>query len=167
MEKSGEYKIKRVAITNFKSVKSVTLSDCRRINVLIGRPNVGKSNILEALALFDVPYLVNSSNKSLKNLVRIENTAELFHNGITAQPIEVNAGADSLVVTRNANNGLTIDISTQGELDKYTFSPSLKLTSKKDTKAFPDILVYFFPKQFVNEPSNVGYLVPPSGNNLM
>lgn len=62
MEKSAPININSVSIENFKSVKSVTLSDCRRINVLIGRPNVGKSNLLEALALFDVPYMVNSSN---------------------------------------------------------------------------------------------------------
>lgn len=68
MDKSAQNMIKSVSIKNFKSVKSATLSDCRRINVLIGRPNVGKSNILEALAIFDVPYMVNTSNKSLKIL---------------------------------------------------------------------------------------------------
>ena len=35
-------------IKGFKSVKSIRL-DCRRINLLIGEPNTGKSNILEAL----------------------------------------------------------------------------------------------------------------------
>lgn len=62
MDKSAKNIIKSVSVKNFKSVKSATLSDCRRINVLIGRPNVGKSNILEALALFDVPYMVNASS---------------------------------------------------------------------------------------------------------
>ena len=68
MDNSAKDNIKSVSIKNFKSVKSVTLSDCRRINVLIGRPNVGKSNILEALALFDVPYMVNTSSIPLKAL---------------------------------------------------------------------------------------------------
>ena len=110
MDKLAYSKIKSVSIKNFKSVKSVTLSDCRRINVLIGRPNVGKSNILEALALIDVPYMVNSSNKSLKSLVRIENTADLFHNGLSAMPIEVSADGISLNVVRSASNGLSIDV---------------------------------------------------------
>ena len=35
-----------ITIENFKSLRSVALKDCNRINVLIGRPNVGKSNIL-------------------------------------------------------------------------------------------------------------------------
>ena len=167
MDKSVPIDTTSVTIRNFKSIKSVTLSDCRRINVLIGRPNVGKSNILEALALFDVPYMVNSSTKSLKNLVRIENAAELFHNGISTTPIEVSVNDRSLNVSRTANNGLAIDILTQNETSKFTFSLALNLLTKKDPEVFPNILVYFFPKHFTTESSSIGFLLPPSGVNLM
>ncbi len=159
--------IKSVSIKNFKSVKSVTLSDCRRINVLIGRPNVGKSNILEALALFDAPYMVNTSNKSLKNLVRIENTADLFHNGISSAPIEVTADDNLLSISRSTNNGLSVDIAVQNEVSKYTFSPSLTLSTKKEPALLPRVLAYFFPRQFIPESTNTGFLLPPSGANLM
>lgn len=167
MEKYAHSNIKSVSIKNFKSAKSITLSDCRRINVLIGRPNVGKSNLLEALALFDVPYMVNTSNKSFKNLVRIENTADLFHNCISTSPIEVLADGNSLAVNRSANNGLTVDISIQGDISKYAFTPSLNLSTKKEPTVLPDILAYFFPKHFVSESSNAGFLLPPFGVNLM
>lgn len=167
MDKFGQNNVTSVSIKNFKSVKSVTLSDCRRINVLIGRPNVGKSNILEALALFDVPYMVNSSNKSLKNLVRIENTADIFHNGASTAPIEVTTDYSSLRASRSANNGITVDITMQDEVSKYAFSSSLNLTTKKDPAILPCVLAYFFPKRFVAESSNVGFLLPPSGANLM
>lgn len=167
MNKTAPNNIKSVSIMNFKSVKSLTLSDCRRINVLIGRPNVGKSNILEALALFDVPYLVNSANKSLKSLVRIENTADLFHNGISASPIEVLADGNKLSVNKTANNGLSVEISIQNDVSKYAFSSTLNLSTKRDPMVLPDILAYFFPKHFIAESSNLGFLTPPSGNNLM
>lgn len=167
MDKSAPSNLTSVSIRNFKSVKSVTLSDCRRINVLIGRPNVGKSNILEALALFDVPYMVNSSNKSLRNLLRIENTADLFHNGAATTPVEVSADGSTINVIRGANNGLSVDISIQGEVSKYAFSSSLTLSTKKDPAVLPDVLAYFFPKHFVPESSNIGFLQPPSGGNLM
>lgn len=167
MDKSARNIIKSVSIKNFKSVKSATLSECRRINVLIGRPNVGKSNILEALALFDVPYMVNTSNRSLRNLVRIENTADLFHNGISTSPAEVLADDVSLRVSRSANNGLNIDISVNDDVTKYSFSPSLTLSNKKEPTVIPGILAYFFPRHFVTESSNVGFLLPPSGANLM
>lgn len=159
--------IKNVTVKNFKSIKSVTLSDCRRINVMIGRPNVGKSNLLEALALFDVPYMVNSANKSLKQLVRIENTTDLFHNGVTTSPIEIFTDDSSLIVSRIANNGLNIDISTKGDTSKYAFSSSLNLTTKKEPKIFPDILTYFFSSHLVTESTNCSFLTPPSGSNLM
>lgn len=167
MDKSARNFVKTVTIRNFKSVKTVTLSDCRRINVLIGRPNVGKSNILEALALFDVPYMVNTSGKSLKNLVRIENTAEMFHNGVSTMPIEVVADDSSLQVSRNSNNGLSVDISIDNEVTRYAFSSSLTLTTKKEPTAYPSILTYYFPKQFIAESSNIGFLLPPTGGNLM
>ena len=167
MDEIALNKIKSVYIKNFKSVKSVMLQDCRRINVLIGRPNVGKSNILEALALFDVPYMVNSVSKSLRNLVRIENTAELFHNGVYTTPIEVLADENKLVVTRLQNNGLSVDVSAKEDVTKYIFSSSLNLTTKREPTVLPDILAYFFPKHFVAESSNVGFLLPPFGSNLM
>ncbi len=167
MEKSANSNITSVSIRNFKSVKSVMLTGCRRINVLIGRPNVGKSNILEALALFDVPYMVNSANKSLKNLLRIENTADLFHNGISASPIEVETDENSLIVNREANNGLAVHISSKGDISKYTFTSSLNISTKKEPTVYPDILAYFFPNHFVAESSNAGFLLPPAGSNLM
>ena len=42
--------IKTLDIKNFKSIKHLQL-DCKRVNVLIGKPNVGKSNFLEALGV--------------------------------------------------------------------------------------------------------------------
>ena len=72
-----EHFIKYVDIHNFKSIADLKLEDCRRINLFIGYPNVGKSNVLEALSLFSVPYLNEGEN--LNKLVRAENAAELFH----------------------------------------------------------------------------------------
>ena len=45
--------IRNLHISNYKSIKRLDL-DCERINVFVGDPNTGKSNILEAL---DLSYL--------------------------------------------------------------------------------------------------------------
>ena len=42
----GKEMIADLEISNFKSIKHLQL-DYRRINIFIGEPNVGKSNILE------------------------------------------------------------------------------------------------------------------------
>jgi AAA15 family ATPase/GTPase len=68
--------IKYVEISNFKSIRHLELKDCKRINLFIGYPNVGKSNIIEALSLFTVPYLREGDN--LNKLIRAESKFELF-----------------------------------------------------------------------------------------
>ena len=67
--------IKSLTIVNFKSIKHLDLN-CKRINIFIGKPNVGKSNILEGLGLFSVPYLYYTTN--LQSLIRAEKTSNLL-----------------------------------------------------------------------------------------
>jgi len=84
-----EHFIKYVHINNFKSIADLKLEDCRRINLFLGYPNVGKSNILEALSLFSVPFLEMGDN--LKKLVRVKTKNELFYDLQNAQcEIETN-----------------------------------------------------------------------------
>lgn len=45
--------IDKLSIKNFKSIKSLS-TDCKRINLFIGEPNSGKSNIREALGLLSL-----------------------------------------------------------------------------------------------------------------
>lgn len=47
--------LKKIKIENFKSINEIDF-DCKRVNIFLGEPNVGKSNILEALSFFSVPY---------------------------------------------------------------------------------------------------------------
>lgn len=42
----------KVAIEGFRSVEKLELTDCGNFNVLIGRNNTGKSNILSAIQGF-------------------------------------------------------------------------------------------------------------------
>lgn len=81
--------IKKLAINSFKSVNSLEF-DCNRINVFIGPPNTGKSNILESLAYlsyFFRPKL--KDNLSLENFVRFNHKSDLFYDNEISQPINI------------------------------------------------------------------------------
>ena len=74
-------------IKNFKSVEHVQLS-CRRVNVLIGEPNTGKSNILEALGL--ISYAGHSSQENdLRQFVRCDDVSNLFYDGDLSRQLEI------------------------------------------------------------------------------
>ncbi len=78
---------KRIDIQNFKSIKSMQL-DCGRINLFIGKPNAGKSNILEALSLFCAPYF-SKEDTFLSEFIRYNNISNLFFDQNIKQIIRV------------------------------------------------------------------------------
>jgi AAA15 family ATPase/GTPase len=71
-------KINNIEIKNFKSIRQAEIKDCRRVNVFIGYPNVGKSNILEALGLYSI--LVENEHFSFTDICRVNHFSELFFN---------------------------------------------------------------------------------------
>ncbi|MFP5041382.1 AAA family ATPase [Parasediminibacterium sp. JCM 36343] len=79
-------KITSIEIKNFKSIRHAEVKDCRRINVFIGYPNVGKSNILEALSGLVYEH---SDYPNFKNLCRYNNNREIFFNGNTKENAEI------------------------------------------------------------------------------
>lgn len=82
-----ENAINSLRIRNFKSIKDVTLQP-RRVNLIIGQPNVGKSNVLEALSLLGAG-LYERGGRFLGDVIRYEQVANLFYDNDTGVPIEV------------------------------------------------------------------------------
>ena len=86
-----------VEIKNFKSIKALRL-DCKRVNVFIGKPNVGKSNILEALGMLGADlYNVNF----MKGGVRYKTLKHLFYQNDNANNISVTTNKSSAFLWRN------------------------------------------------------------------
>ena len=78
--------ITTLRIQNFKSIKDVTMQP-RRVNIIIGRPNVGKSNILEAISLLGGMFF--DAEKFMDGQVRYETTRNLFYDNDWSQEITV------------------------------------------------------------------------------
>ena len=96
-------KITNIEINNFKSIRHQTIDDCRRINVFIGYPNVGKSNILEALSLFSI----DGKTSNFSSYVRKERQTTLFFNGEISKQAEVKINDKHRVVAK-ANNEVIV-----------------------------------------------------------
>jgi AAA15 family ATPase/GTPase len=71
--------IKNIEIKSFKSIRHLRVDDCKRINVFVGYPNVGKSNILEAIGLYSSLRLIGEGFK-FDEICRVKRFSELFFN---------------------------------------------------------------------------------------
>lgn len=78
--------------------------DCDRINVFIGKPNAGKSNILEAISLLGVDYLNGrGSNKFVDTIIRYKSLSHLFNNFNFRNTISINVDNETVARVREAN----------------------------------------------------------------
>ena len=143
-----------IKIENFKSLRSVELKDCNRINVLIGKPNVGKSNILEALSLFQFLDRENLlAERLFKELIRIDNATELFFDGEDNDIIKLSSNLRNIEIIYDIDKGLILDSNPR-------IDSEFKNRVKKYVFKTNDIQL----KQ--NDTSN-GSLVSPFGDNLL
>lgn len=81
--KSTNQMVRTVTIEHFKSIKKVSFS-CNKVNVFIGEPNTGKSNVLEALSLFS-PGILEDMGSS----VRFRYMNDLFYDSDFSVPVDV------------------------------------------------------------------------------
>jgi AAA15 family ATPase/GTPase len=191
--------IKTLSIQNFKSIKNIQIDNFSRINLFIGKPNVGKSNLLEALSLFSIPYYKQNTNKKISNFIRLENEAELFFDGNIENEIsiETNIANCSIKYTKvlKADLSKNKDAWVKGNIDweedkssfwadlrkllieiqhpeskeKIKFTVDDKLNLKSDLKIDAEFPVkrYLFVTNVKNKKSNIPFLIPPTGTNLM
>jgi len=150
--------IKNLLIENFKSIKKLEI-ECSRVNLFIGDPNVGKSNILEALS-FPAIQLVFYIDK----LMRCNDLSNLFYENDLSNSIIVNLDELKSKMTYEKGN-VKLDFS----------SPNLsrEMSSSLRDKEFRNgvhwsfkVHPYFF-KSLRNFPElDHDYLSVPNGDNL-
>ena len=150
-------------------MQSCEIQDCRRINLFIGRPNVGKSNILEALSLFSIPFLSENPSKKLSNLLRIENEVELFYDGNTEKDIVIKTEIGDCYLSYNPKDGLLAKVGVF-----HNFFIVLKIDSKLNTQTVKKSGYFELPVKRYNynpnikyKKSHAKYLIPPFGYNLL
>jgi AAA15 family ATPase/GTPase len=139
---------------------------------------------LEALSLFSIPYYKQNTSKKISNFIRLENIAELFFDGNIENDISVktNIGECSIkypkilghdLPTKNIGwqieKQLLIEIHHRENKEKILFTVDDKLNLRSNLKVnieFP-VKRYLFVSNVKNKKSNIPFLIPPNGANLM
>ncbi|MGC8944552.1 MAG: AAA family ATPase [Anaerolineae bacterium] len=158
--------IQTLEIQNFKSIRHLRI-DCRRVNVFIGEPNTGKSNILESLGIFSAPF-----TGDFGDFVRMEEMTDLFYNHNLRDEITIRAGQSSFHLRFNEREG-----TSKGEMELETFIGAEAVPYNFDftgrrVSIFPVLSPHnphkfyrFSPtSQFRRIPAS--FLLPPYGENL-
>jgi AAA15 family ATPase/GTPase len=162
--------LKNVRIQNFKSLRDVSLK-CERINLFVGKPNVGKSNFLEALSLLGPNYLDNQQGFG-RPMLRYEQAANLFFdqgfledeimvsaNKIISSTLKFEQDGFQYEMAIKAKGSVSARFSSEGKIHGFEVS--------KDKIFFP-VKHFIFPEnQRFTSNSNTLYLVPPYGENFL
>ncbi len=183
--------INYIEISNFKSIRHLELTGFKKINLFIGKPNVGKSNLLEALSLFSLPYVWENSPRKLTEIVRLEKQRELFYEGNISNGILIRAGklgdgqiSESCYIDFDfETGGLKIDISliqlsTNGLLQSpqilyrafFSIDEKFKLdyrTRQNEIDFIDYIKKYSFNPAVKYKEHKTSFLYPPFGANLL
>jgi AAA15 family ATPase/GTPase len=153
--------VKELNIRNFKSIKDLQL-DCKRVNLFIGEPNVGKSNILEALGLFAFPCCHN-----VKSLTRINDLSNLFfENDITHQISIATEILDCKITFDRTSETINFAYSVDGKLDGELSLPLSHHWTKNGLTSDFGIHPYFYKTVDRFDKKSFNFLNPPHGDNL-
>lgn len=157
--------IQTVEVKNFKSIKHLNLN-CKRVNIFIGEPNTGKSNILETLGILSSVYYGRRYGTGLNAFVRFEMMSNLFYDEDLHGDVEIKFDDIILEIkfedetfavrgTKNGNSGFSF---------RYNFSGG-------GGGSGPDYLspfkFYRFSIRRDFPIKEMGFLLPPSGPNLL
>jgi len=165
--------INHLNINNFKSIGRLKLVDCRRINLFIGYPNVGKSNVLEALSLFSLPYLNEGEN--INKFIRIENRNELLFDQSNSfcciesnlEKIELSIDYD-LKISREASNWKQ-DRTFSQELDLLNCTAAFyaNYPTNNYLADYGNVMRYIFKEKNEWKQTGSHVLNPPFGENIV
>ncbi|MBI4236767.1 MAG: AAA family ATPase [Chloroflexi bacterium] len=156
--------INRLEVKRFKSILALGL-DCRRVNVLIGEPNTGKSNLLEALGLLSFA-IYGDPNRPAGDFVRFERVDNLFYDEVLDDPLEVRA--DTCSLSLRFQGGGFAGSCTVGEKVLMTLAGNHEHlpVQSRPSAGLPPIKSYRFRVRSEFPGWETGFLMPPSGDNL-
>lgn len=158
--------IKNLQIENFKSIKYLKL-DCKRINIFIGEPNTGKSNILEGIGLLSqIPHM---AHENIRRFVRFEIMRDLFYDRVLENRINIAFDGKALEMSFQDGN-FTGSYSDQKTKPHDIFWYDYHGGISRSVGPLPDFSQFKFYRFSVREDfpdQRSEFLHPPDGDNLL
>ena len=153
----------KVNIKNFKSIRDLEFAP-KRVNVFVGEPNTGKSNIIESLAVFSKGVYGNTD--VLQDALRFKTVSDLFFDHDLSVPASVIADRfDWSLKFESPYFSGSYGVSGEAGNFNIQVSPALKL----DVSQIPDLRVCFYRFKALSafNDARLGSLQAPYGTNLV
>ena len=93
----------------------------RRVNIIIGEPNVGKSNILEAISLLG-GMVYEQMEKFMGSFIRYEEPRQLFYDNLVTNTIKVESDKDVALLGKGFSTPMITYLLTGAEFYKTDFT---------------------------------------------
>lgn len=158
--------IKKLTIKNFKSIKQLQMP-CKKVNVFIGEPNSGKSNIIEALSLQSQNIFGAELNK---NIFRYKTIGDLFYDFNITIPIEVATDEKKTILSYSIRENKIIENHFNYHLDNAVKEPyRIQHDGKVQNhggQGKTNIHYYEYKRLSQFQPGYMPHLSPPFGENL-
>ncbi len=148
--------IQSLQIQNFKSIRNLNLNP-KRVNLFIGKPATGKSNIIEALAT------ISNRSKSFSDVIRNENLSDIFFAHNLEEKITIKADSiESKIFFLNGEYRQSIKDETNVNFNEKDID---YLNSIQTNYPLP-IYFYKFPSRIQFNDVSTERLLSPFGENL-
>lgn len=152
--------IKNLEVKNFKSIKHLKL-ECKRVNIFIGKPNTGKSNILESIGIFSLLY-----GRPLQAFVRFESMTNLFYDQNLGEKIEIKTD-DEYCEIKFENGQFVVEGENKDKKFNFSFKYDYSRNLGGSFSGYSAFKFYKFAVMDVFQRKESEYLLPPEGENLM
>jgi len=155
--------IRTLQIENFKSIKHLKLN-CKKVNIFIGEPNTGKSNILEALGFMSSFY----HGPTPRRFVRFENMRDLYYDHVLENKVAIGFNEKALEITFKDGH-FTVSYSdgkaSPTDIFVYDYDGNPRLASRYTDFSLLKFYRFAVREDYPDQRSE--FLHPPDGDNLL
>ncbi|NUN99758.1 MAG: AAA family ATPase [Saprospiraceae bacterium] len=171
----GMNHIQKLTIENFKSIRHVSLEG-ERVNIFLGKPNAGKSNILEAISLLGAGFMPFTAN-FMAGFLRYKSINHLFNDYNLEKRINVKADDVSAKLSLSPL-GYNFSITGSKDIKKPMLAEPFQIEIDAIGNIFQSDVAFgsfshvkkynfqSFDKTSIDDLHLASFLIPPYGDNF-